>query len=128
MRTPSIRFSPISPLVALASLVAAVIPAPSQAADLNWQIRSLYRYQVEIVFYSTTRNWQWPGQGQVWVLNDDNFKSFSLNCQYGEKICYGAWVRGDTSRYWGVGYNNRQSCNNCCYVCGYGATQAITLR
>jgi hypothetical protein len=124
MRSPTFRAFALF----LAAYGTVFLPAPSSAADLEWHIRSLYPYQVEIAFYSTNRNWQWPGNGQVWVLMDDKFKSFSLGCEYGEKICYGAWVRGDASLYWGVGDENSQSCDSCCYVCGYGATQPITLR
>ena len=115
-------------LLAAAALLPAPRPVEAQASSVVWEIRSLYRYQVEIAFYSNNRDWQWPGRGKVWVLDDDNYKTFTLNCRYGEKICYGAWVRGDRSRYWGAGYGNRQSCSSCCYTCGYGATQPITLR
>ena len=53
-------------------------------------------------------------------LNDYETHSFTLNCRRGEKICFGAWVTGNASRYWGVGANNRYGCEKCCFVCGAG--------
>ena len=115
-------------LLAVAATLHAPRGAEAQSGSLVWEIRSLYRYQVEIAFFAQNRDWQWPGNGNVWVLDDDNYRTFTLNCRNGERICYGAWVRGDASRYWGVGYGNRQRCDACCYTCGAGGTQPITLR
>lgn len=97
------------------------------AQNIVFPVRSDYPYRVQISFYSETRNWEWPGGGQAYDLNDAEVHSFNLNCQSGEKICYGAWVTGNAQKFWGVGYQRRQSCNACCYVCGAGTISQITL-
>jgi hypothetical protein len=90
--------------------------ASASAETLTWHVRSNYPYTVELKFYSATRNHVWPNNYEVWLLNDYLIHTFSLTCRRGEKICYGAWPRGNTRYYWGVGQNN-QSCADCCYTC-----------
>lgn len=99
----------------------------ANSATLTWRIKSNYPYTVDLSFYSSMRNHEWPGGGQVWILNDSRVHTFRLSCIHGEKICYGAWVRGNTDRYWGVGYGGHQGCSSCCYVCGRGRTQTMVL-
>lgn len=101
--------------------------APAAADSLEWRIRSDYQYTVSLAFYSQDRSFSWPGGNQVYVVDDYAEHSYSLSCNYGESICYGAWVRGDSSKYWGVGNNNEQYCSNCCYVCGQGDTDLRIL-
>ena len=43
---------------------------------------------------------------------------YKISCIKGEKVCYGAWLQGNSSRYWGVGKGNQQKCADCCYTCG----------
>jgi len=101
------------------------VSAPSYADTLHWQIRSDYPYIVSLEFYSQNYDRAWPGNGNVYVLDDSAVHSYALACDYGEKICFGAWVRGDSSKYWGTGRDGLQGCSDCCYVCGHGGT---TLR
>lgn len=58
-----------------------------------------------------------PAGGKVYVLDDSEVHSYTLSCNPGEDICFGAWVRGNTDKYWGVGYDNSQDCSDCCYYC-----------
>jgi hypothetical protein len=97
------------------------------ARRLTFQIRSNYPYQVDVSFYAPNSNRAWPGGSQVWVISDSNVHTYPLNCIPGEKICFGAWVRGNTRRYWGAGYAGRQGCTSCCYHCGGGETGVIVL-
>ncbi len=89
---------------------------------LVWHIKSNYKYKVQISFYSQDRSVEWPGNGQAWGLNDYSTHEYTMRCRLGEKICFGAWVTGDSSIYWGVGADNSHSCSNCCFVCGNGET------
>lgn len=115
----------ISFLAAAALFLGSVLPA---AADsLRWTIRSDYPHIVSLEFYSQDYNRAWPGDGEVYILDDYDNKVFNLNCSTGEKICYGAWVRGNSDKYWGVGLDNSQSCSDCCYTCGYGDTDLRIL-
>jgi len=83
-----------------------------------WTVKSMYQYKVQIAFYSRERNHEWPGNGQAWDLNDYNNHTYTLNCRQGEKICFGAWVTGNASKFWGVGFGGKQGCSSCCFFCG----------
>lgn len=87
-------------------------------ASMVWTVKSMYQYKVQIAFYSRERNHEWPGNGQAWDLNDYNNHSYTLNCRRGEKVCFGAWVTGNSSKFWGVGFGGKQGCGSCCFVCG----------
>lgn len=101
--------------------------APVAADSLKWTIRSDYPHIVSLEFYSQDYNRAWPGDGEVYILDDYNQKVYNLNCSTGESICFGAWVRGNSEKYWGVGLNNSQRCSDCCYTCGYGDTDLRIL-
>lgn len=115
----------IVPAVALALFVGSV--AAGFADSLTWRIRSEHPNAVSVEFYSQDRNHAWPGGSQVYVIKDWDVHTYKLNCYTGEKICYGAWVRGRKSTYWGVGHNNRNRCRTCCYTCGGGRTKVKVL-
>jgi hypothetical protein len=99
----------------------------ADASSLTWRVQSNYPYSVDLTFYSALSDRAWPGGTQVWVLNNNRVHTFNLSCIPGEQICYGAWVRGDTTRYWGVGYGGLQGCTSCCYYCNGGQTQVMIL-
>jgi hypothetical protein len=88
------------------------------ATQQIWTVKSMYQYKVQIAFYSRERNHEWPGNGQAWDLNDYNNHTYTLNCRRGEKICFGAWVTGNASKFWGVGFGGKQGCSSCCFFCG----------
>lgn len=92
--------------------------APAQADEMSWTLTSKYQYKVQVSFYSRSRRHEWPGSGKAWGLDDSASHDFSLSCNAGEKICYGAWVTGDSSIYWGVGLDGKHGCKDCCAVCG----------
>lgn len=119
------KISTIAAAAAMAGLAAA---APAQAGSLVWTISSDHPNQVSLEFYSQDYSRAWPGGGQVYVIDDWDAHTYNLECQNGELICYGAWVRGDASTYWGVGLDNSYPCSDCCATCGAGPTQPITLR
>jgi hypothetical protein len=95
---------------------------------LTWHVQNNYPGTIAISFYSRSRQYEWPGGGQSYVLSNLERRSFSINCQHSEKICYGAWVhRNSYSGGWGVGINGRGACSNCCYDCNGGDTRVIAL-
>jgi hypothetical protein len=107
----------------LASVMAMLlICGPVFADNINWTIRSEHPNVVSLEFYSQEANRAWPGDGEVYMLDDSDNHSFNLQCSSGEQICYGAWVRGNSDTYWGVGLNNSNRCTDCCYTCGRGDT------
>jgi hypothetical protein len=112
-------------LFALAAVL--VASGPGLAEEVTFVMNNGHPYAVEVELYSQDRDHVWPGGNQVYVLDDDETKSIPLSCNAGETICYGAWVQGDQGTYWGVGPNNGQSCQDCCYTCEGGATEEINL-
>jgi hypothetical protein len=88
---------------------------------ITWQITDNTSVQLSIAFYSQNRfQLGWPGWNQNWSVTLRESK-FTLNCQAGEKICYGAWTTNNIDgTYWGVGPYNKYGCTNCCAVCDGG--------
>ena len=95
--------------------------------SFTWYVKSEYPYTVHLKFFSKSRNVVWPNSGRVWVLDDYGTHRYSLECQYGEKICYGAWSSGDSSIYWGVGRSGKKGCDDCCYTCDGGESNIRRL-
>lgn len=100
----------------------AATPELGRAEDstVSWSFRNNHPNSVQLEFYSQDRNAAWPGDGRAYVLRDYDIHTFNLNCWFGEKICYGAWVDGNASEYWGAGLDGSQSCANCCITCQNG--------
>lgn len=102
-------------------------PAPASADNLTFNFVSNYRYNVQLEFYSQNYNRAWPGNGRAYTLYDYQIHTFSLNCDAGEKICWGAWDKVNSNLYWGTGINNSHFCSSCCYVCGADDPQTQEL-
>jgi hypothetical protein len=118
---------PVAAWAAVACMLLSILPTASLAADVTFQIRNNHPNAVEVELYSQDRDHVWPGNGQIYMLDDGETKSMALSCDEGEKICYGAWISGDQSTYWGVGPSNQQACEDCCYTCTGGNTEVIDL-
>jgi len=91
-------------------------PAPRDSNTATFTIHNNSPYRVGVEFYSQTRDHAWPGGDRQYTVNNDG--TYSLNCNAGEKICYGAWRDGNSSVYWGVGMNDKHGCERCCITCG----------
>lgn len=116
-------------IVAAAALLAAqlAMSTAAAAADVTFMMQNNHPNALEVELYSQDRNHVWPGDGEVYILDDGETKQMPLSCKEGESICYGAWIQGDRSTYWGVGPGGRESCDDCCYTCTGGATETINL-
>lgn len=114
-------------LVLITLATALLVPASSFAESLNFKMRSYHKNVVQLKFYSQNRPNEWPGNGKVYVLRDYDVHEHRLDCVKGEKICYGAWVEGASSTYWGSGRGDKQGCPSCCYTCNGGQTPVINL-
>lgn len=90
-------------------------------------VRSLHPNVVDLEFYADQRKAAWPGGKEVYSIKDNHWHTYVLNCRRGERICYGAGVRGKYSSYWGVGINRRANCSECCYTCDGTRSKLITL-
>ena len=113
-------------LAAAAIVMIGLTAVPATADTLTWRIRKNTRGTIYLEFYSQDYNRAWPGRGKSYVLRDRRLRTYRLRCRRGERICYGAWTRGER-RYWGVGRYGDNYCRNCCYRCGQGKTRRITL-
>ncbi|MFY8114552.1 MAG: hypothetical protein ACOVOC_10070 [Rhabdaerophilum sp.] len=111
--------------VVVALLVLFGLVQAASAQSMTWRIRAFDKHAVDIAFYSQNRKHEWPGGGQVWVIRDYDVKTYKISCVSGEKICYGAWVRGSSKEYWGVGKDGRNRCKSCCYSCQDGFVTPI---
>lgn len=113
-------------LMVLAGTLAA--PALSLAdgtqSSLTWQMRSFHHNAVEVQFYSNSRKHVWPAPGRVYAIRDYAVHTYTTPCIKGEKVCYGAWVAGSGTTYWGTGKDGRLGCADCCYTCN-GSTTPI---
>jgi len=107
-------------VLAMALLFAGLVPAVAENNSMYWPMRSDHPFRVQVVFYSEWRNWEWPGAGQAYNLDDNQVHGFNLSCTPGEKICFGAWETGTSAVFWGVGHQRKRSCTACCYFCGDG--------
>jgi len=116
-------------ILAAAALLAAQFATltPASAADVTFMMQNNHPNAVEVELYSQDRNYVWPGNGEVFILDDGETKQMPLSCEEGEKICYGAWIQGDRDTYSGVGPGSQQACDDCCYTCTGGATETISL-
>ena len=105
----------------LVAIAAACLAFPALAQNVTFHIKSNHPNKVQVEFYSQSRNHAWPGGSKAYNLDDYATHSYRLNCNTGEKICYGAWLSGNQNKYWGVGMNNRRGCTGCCTTCNGGS-------
>ena len=86
------RSRPFAVLALMLSLLFAA--GPVLAETLTFRVQSKHPNVVDVEFYSRTRSAVWPGDKKVYSIKDDEKHSYKLSCSPGERICYGAWVRG----------------------------------
>ena len=118
-----------SKLKALARIAALVIltAQTAGAAELQWTFDNETDVDISIEFYSQDRDQVWPGGDQVYILGPTESRTYDLSCNQGENICYGGWIAGDDSTQWGSGYNDQQTCETCCAICGGGNAEPVDL-
>jgi hypothetical protein len=108
-------------------LALAPVSAMAEASSITFKMRSFSKYAVEVNFFSKSRNNVWPSSKTVYVIRNYDVASYKLSCLQGERICYGAVVKGNSKRYWGVSTTGKQGCSNCCYTCNGGTTPINNL-
>ena len=110
----------------LAMLV--VLSVPALGADMTFFMKNRQDRGVAVELFSQDRAISWPGGNKVYFLDVGERKSMTVSCQEGERICYGAWVNGDDSRWFGVGPDNDQPpCTYCCFICVGQTTATISV-
>ncbi|MEZ5810443.1 MAG: hypothetical protein R3D45_03425 [Rhizobiaceae bacterium] len=100
-----------------APLVLAALPAVAQAGEMRFRFTSHAPSPVLVRLFSGDRLQSWPDDGGLFILADRSPRKFSVSCKTGERICYGAWIEGDITRFWGAGDEGRHDCDDCCHIC-----------
>ncbi|TPI26635.1 hypothetical protein FJW08_27145 [Mesorhizobium sp. B3-2-1] len=80
-----------------------------------------------VELFSRDRETVWPGSDKVFLVDPGSQKSVPISCNQGERICYGAWVDGNDKISAGVGPDNDQPCDTCCFICVEHLTETIDL-
>ena len=114
-------------VLAILSMVLGSSAHTQQNHTITFQLKSAYKYKVQVAFFAQDRNHIWPGGGNAYNLDDSKVHEIKLSCFGGEKICYGGWVTGNSKIYWGRGAEGKQRCENCCYTCNNNMTPVINL-
>jgi hypothetical protein len=97
---------------------------PAQSDVYTFKVQSLHPNAVQIKFYSQMRKGhQWPTSKTAWDLADDEPHALGMTCNRNEKICWGAWVKGNGRPEWGAGTGGTDACRTCCFICRNGETQ-----
>jgi hypothetical protein len=104
------------------SVATMALMGSASADELTFRVRSYHPNTVQVKFYSQTRSHVWPNASEAYDIRDYDVHTYSMTCISNEKICMGAWVKGDANHYWGVGFNDHDGCQNCCAFCGRGDT------
>lgn len=95
--------------------------AEIDSRSLEWNISKGFDRNLGLQFFSQSRNWVWPSSRRQYTLTDLETHQFRINCEPGERVCFGAWLDGRSrQRVWGVGTKNKRACKTCCGVCGRG--------
>lgn len=115
-------------VIFVAILLALSATAQARAESITFRVQAFHQNVVDVEFYSQNRKAAWPGNGRVYSITDFERHTYKLNCQPGESICYGGWVRGNSSIFWGVGQGNKTRCRNCCYTCDGGVNDVTMNR
>jgi len=110
------------------AIIALVLASPVHAADMNVYIKNQQDRGVAVELFSRDREAAWPGGDKVYFLDAREKKSVPINCEAGERICYGAWVNGDDHISFGVGPDRDQPpCEYCCFLCVEKSTQVVSV-
>jgi L-rhamnose mutarotase len=114
-------------VIALATVFLTPGCSIAQSQSLTWRFQSFDNKALGIQFYTDVRKQVWPDHRAAYSIEDRGMHHYTLSCTAGEKVCYGAWERGNASAFWGKGNNDKQRCSDCCYTCNGGITPTHKL-
>ena len=89
------------------------------AQTLVWPFRDGCHdgYDIRLRFFDLDNDLVWPSSTHVYILRGTT-QTYRLNCTPRAKVCYGAEDRTtNPAGYWGVGIDNDEECEDCCYRC-----------
>ena len=118
----------IRPVTALCLFALPALAAGgAQAAEMAFYMKNGAGRAVAVELHGDAGH-AWPGEEKVFMLDTAEKKSVPVDCEAGERICYGAWLVGDDRVSWGVGPDNTEECEACCTVCVAKSTYTIDLQ
>lgn len=100
---------------------------PMTTETITFNVTNETPYKLRLSFFSQHRNAAWPGGDSDYILQRGERIPYSLSCRTTEQICYGAWTESNQAIFWGIGPENDQGCENCCWTCGTYETGEIVL-
>ncbi|AZO20743.1 hypothetical protein EJ070_08695 [Mesorhizobium sp. M1E.F.Ca.ET.045.02.1.1] len=109
------------------SLAALLLSTPALAADMSVFVRNQRQQDVAVELFSRDSGKVWPGNDKVFLIRPQARKSVPISCDNGEHICWGAWVVGNDQISAGVGPDNDQPCDTCCFICVEHSTETVDL-
>jgi hypothetical protein len=71
---------------------------------------------IRVRFFDKEHNVTWPSATSHATLAVGATESYSLRCQTGARVCFGA-DEPAAKRYWGVTLANDRECAACCAIC-----------
>lgn len=72
---------------------------------------------IQARFFDDATHTVWPPDPELYVAPAGGIIQATIACQSGSRICYGAGTDPATDVSWGVGIQNAQTCQDCCYYC-----------
>jgi len=115
-------------LLAIVLVVASVLAAPARAEEtMSFYVSNQQDFDVALELYGERPGRVWPGGGQVYLIERGMKKSIPIQCEGGERICWGAWRNGDDRISFGAGPDKVLDCERCCYLCSTTSTERIVL-
>lgn len=111
----------------LAMVSTAIMAAPATADTMSFYMKNETARSVVVELYAQDRRHVWPGDDKVYLLERGERKSVPIDCNAGERICWGAWRYGNDNWSWGTGPDNARTCDDCCSLCVPSGTETIDL-
>ncbi len=107
------------------SVALAALARPALADTMSFYIVNETFYEVALELYGKGR--VWPGDGKVYAIDPEAKKSIPVECNAGERICYGGWRVGNDRITFGGGPDMQYACEDCCFICVQSSTSTIRL-
>ena len=104
-----------------------LLATPALADEMAFFMKNGKTYDVAIELYGERPGRVWPGDDKVYLLGTGEKKSVPVDCDQGERICWGGWRAGDDRITFGVGPDNTLACTSCCVICVAKTTTTIDL-
>lgn len=133
-----------NPVLFAAALVVAVFlpPAPAVAAEFTFLFVNDTQRTLALKLFSRGESLrQWPSRTRAYTVKPDaEVQALKIDCDEGEKVCWGAWTGGQpagtiggshrregrsTLSVAGAGDRGMEACADCCHVCKDGGKSPV---